>query len=458
VNSLLFAVLAVAGSGYFLFRRRNFDLFLVAFGGCLFYFLPLLVGSVPARTEPPSGIPIILPIGVYVLGIGITASVLLSALVFDLLERTPRAIDTNARAGAGLSSWYLLFSIIGLVGAVRSGAILNVDKIDVLRHIGYWFVLFETAAGLAVVDAFRHRKRLQFVAGLALMFVDLIIGFRTMTIMIFIACVLLQLGNKGPVSLWRKLPALGLGVAVLFVAMVIVNPLRYAVLSRVDLAQEVLRPFETIGPLISQTPVSQSPVSQSPEVSSPSKVAADAAAPSIKTPWSSIISPDLWNIEPFVTQAILAEMIRTDFSCSPRNILNALYVIPFAGLVLRAPSSFEDEYKTALFSGYRYGLAGNIWAEAFCRFGYVGVALTLFAFILSLRGFQVLLFKTSGYTVGPAAALSGAFLAFYVHRNDLLFELLLIRRTFMVFAVAWALQYAWSRYVAARPIENGAPT
>jgi hypothetical protein len=457
LNSLMFAILAVAGSGYFLFRRRNFDLFLVAFGGCLFYFLPLLVGSVPARTEPPSEIQIALPAGVYVLGIGITAGVLLGAIVFDLLDRAPRAIDTNARSGGGLSSWYLLFSTIGLVGAVRSGAIFNLDKIDVLGQIGYWFVLFETAAGLAVVDAFWHRKRLQLVAGLALMFVDLVIGFRMMTVMVFIACVLLQLGSEGSLNLWRKLPALGLGVAVLFVAMVLVNPVRYTVLSRVDVAQEVLRPLEAIGPLLSQSPVSQSPVSQSPQISSPSK-AADAAARPNEPPWSNVISPEWWNIEPFVTQAILAEMIRTDFACSPRNILNALYVVPFAGLVLGAPQTFEAEYKGALFPGYRYGLAGNIWAEALCRFGHVGVALTLLAFIFSLRGFQILLSKSSGYTVRPAAALSGAFLAFYVHRNDLLFELLLIRRTFMVFAVAWALQYAWSRYLATRPIENGAPT
>jgi hypothetical protein len=44
---LVFAAISALGAAYFLFQRRTFDLFVIAFGGGVFYFLPLLIGSVP---------------------------------------------------------------------------------------------------------------------------------------------------------------------------------------------------------------------------------------------------------------------------------------------------------------------------------------------------------------------------------------------------------------------------
>jgi len=137
-------------------------------------------------------------------------------------------------------------------------------------------------------------------------------------------------------------------------------------------------------------------------------------------------------------------MILHEFSCSPRNILNIAYIVPFAGLIFGAPEKFESEFKPALFPNYKYGLAGNIWAETFCRFGYLGIVSAVIIFILSIAVMQILLFRAFPIAL-PALALSGVFLAFYVHRNDLLFELLLIRRVLLVFGVAWLLEVVWSK-------------
>jgi hypothetical protein len=434
---IVFAAVSFLGGAYFILRKRVLDLFVVAFGGCVFYFAPLLFGYVPARTEPPSDMLVRLPLGIYPIGIGITASVLLAAVFFDRNRSSMIKIDSDTRAGLGLSPWYLLFAMIGLIGSIESGTIFNLDKTAVLEQVGYWFILFETSAALAVIDAFWHRTRWQITAALVLLTIDLIIGFRMMTIMVFISCVLLKLGSCGPINLWRKLPILGLCVAALFLAMVTVNPFRYAIFPYLQLFQDTRHAtvFDT--------------TKQKAKVLLP----ADTASLSERLERILKSIPDVRNIEPFVTQAILSEMIRNDFSCSPGNILHAVYVVPFSGLLFGPPKPFESEFKDALFPGYEYGLAGNIWAESFCRFGYIGIACAAIIFVASLAGTQILLSRNFTAAL-PALALSGAFLAFYVHRNDLLFELLLIRRTLMVFVGAYALRYLWSIFLTTRRSER----
>jgi hypothetical protein len=470
VSNIVFAVVSFLGGAYFILHRRIGDLFVVAFGGCVFYFLPLLFGYVPARTEPPSDVLVQLPYGIYPIGVGITASVLLAAIVFDCNQSSMNKSEIDTRDGTGLSSWYLLFAVIGFIGSIKSGTIFNLDKTSVLEQVGYWFVLFEISAALAVIDAFWHRMRWQFATALAFLAIDLIIGFRVMTVMVFIACVLLTFGSYGQINLWKKLPALGLCVVVLFLAMVTVNPFRYAILPHLQLFQEASNsPGGGIEERVqlsqslrlgtspsSNVDVDKTPADASQATKSETKKQkAKAALPVDTTPLSERLKgivksiPDFQNIEPFVTQAILAEMVRNDFSCSPRNILNAVYVVPFAGLLFGAPKPFESEFKNTLFPDYKYGLAGNIWAEAFCRFGYIGIACAVLIFVALLAGTQILLSRDFTTAI-PALALCGAFLAFYVHRNDLLFELLLIRRTLMVFVAAWMLRYLWSIFFTVR--------
>jgi hypothetical protein len=306
------------------------------------------------------------------------------------------------------------------------------------------------------------------------MFVDLVIGFRMMTVMTFITCALLQLGSLDAVRPWRTLPAFGLCAAALFLAMMTVNPFRYAILPHLQIFQVAPHALQEIIAEQTRSPRSgelkTSPNSnvdgnkpQAPATNYEHRAPKRSAGLLLDTTLlperlERIVksTPELPNIEPFVTQAILAEMIRQDFSCSPRAILNAIYVVPFAGLLFGAPKPFESEFKQTLFPNYKYGVAGNIWAEAFCRFGYIGIALAALVFAASLAGLQVLLSRDFTTAI-PALALSGVFLAFYNHRNDLLFELLLIRRTLMVFVTAWTLRFFWSLFLTARQSTKDTP-
>jgi hypothetical protein len=101
------------------------------------------------------------------------------------------------------------------------------------------------------------------------------------------------------------------------------------------------------------------------------------------------------------------------------------------------PITFESQYKPVFFPNNWAGMAGNAWAEAYCDFGSPGIVVKIIVVVLLIAAAQLLTTRLNSSAI-PALLLSGAFLAFYVHRNDMLYELLLIRRAVMVFVLALA--------------------
>ena len=54
----------------------------------------------------------------------------------------------------------LILAVLGLIGTLVSseGAILNADKVEALKQVGYFYVLFEVAASLACISAVVERR------------------------------------------------------------------------------------------------------------------------------------------------------------------------------------------------------------------------------------------------------------------------------------------------------------
>ncbi|KWV50625.1 hypothetical protein AS156_01365 [Bradyrhizobium macuxiense] len=423
--NFIFVAALIAGTAYFLFRNRTFDLFAVAFGGCAFYFLPLLIGSVPDwNAEEPLSNHIPLSPGAYWIGIGITVAIICAAAVFD--SRSPQYKTTRSLPQPSLANWYLLVSFVALVGAARSGRLLELNKTVLLSQLGYWFALFETSAGLAWIDAFFFRRPVQLILATALLAVDLVLGFRMISVMVFIACTMLALHRQGRINLWRKLPFVGVAVVTMFVFMVTVNYFRGIALPRLGMVY---------------TEIQTSPSAESNEKPS---ITAPQPKQYLHPPETvfTLLPGMLGRLEPFVTQAILSETTRQSLTCTPGRIAKSIaLVVPFAGRFITPPTLFESEYKPTLFPHQWAGMAGNIWAEMFCEYGYGGVVMETAAVLLALLGFQLLIFRATAPSAIPALALCGVFLAFYVHRNDMLFELLLVRRPLIVFTAVWIIEY-----------------
>ena len=105
---------------------------------------------------------------------------------------------------------------------------------------------------------------------------------------------------------------------------------------------------------------------------------------------------------------------------------------------------FEEEFKPVLFPDVDYGLAGNLWAEMLCHFGWAGVigAIVGFGFLLFILNIGLL--RCPG-DVTPAFILCGVVLSFYIHRSDLFVTLVMIRQIALVFGAAWLAKSIWDR-------------
>lgn len=441
---LAFASILLAGAGYFLLRR-TLDLFAVAFGGCAFYFIPLLVGHVPDWNVPnPFAADVPLASGVYLVGYLSTAAVIVGAAIFDKIASQ---VKTAVRPMNSLANWYLLISLAGLIGSILTGHILDMNKTFVLTQVGYWFILFETAATLAWIDALLSRKRAQLTLASLLLLFDLAIGFRFMTVMCFLSFTLVQFG-RGEARLWRSMPRLAAAAVAAFFLLLMINNIREVFLPRLGMTYtEIKAPPRTVA----ETSVASQPLAAVEKM--PTRAQESLSDGLLRL--GSRIPRLLQQMEPFVTQAILSETIRQDFRCSPQRYRNLAFIIPFSSRFFGTPETFETQFKPKFFPRHRAGMAGNAWAETFCDFGYLGIVAEAVMIVL-LVGLAQILIDSSASSFVSAVILSGVVFAFYFHRNDMLFELLLIRRVLMIFAIAWCLSYLfrweqnWQRLTAPR--------
>jgi hypothetical protein len=169
--------------------------------------------------------------------------------------------------------------------------------------------------------------------------------------------------------------------------------------------------------------------------------------------WASIPLRLVRQSEPFVIQATLVGTVQTGLSCRASNIFKSLFLLVPPGLARFAPTNafpptFYDEYQPILYPNLTYGTGGNIWAEMLCRFGPAGVALFGLLLIAALTGLQNVMLKCSTAWIAPIA-LGGVVMAFYIHRNDLHYTLVMLRQIGFVFAAAYGLSAVsgriWSR-------------
>lgn len=140
--------------------------------------------------------------------------------------------------------------------------------------------------------------------------------------------------------------------------------------------------------------------------------------------------------EPFGIQSILNEVVRTDFQTGmgyiARGILAQFAV--FGSDLGIATTSFNGLYQPVLFPDANYGMGDNIWAQMIAAGGWPLLVAFLVVFVAVLAvGSRWL--AASNQCTRAAIALGFSYWAFYIHRNDIAYELTLLRRVFFIWVV-----------------------
>jgi hypothetical protein len=447
-----FVVATILAFGFFVFKKRNFDLLTIAYIGALFYFSPLFWGKVlqSSRDIDPA-----IPFPVYLIGTAFVLALVLAGIVSARYggDQTPATPAVRR-----LSGWYLILALIGLVGSIvwSRGAIFNADKVLVLKEIGYLYVLFEIAASLACISAAMERRWWIVAGGAFLLAVDLVVGFRAFVVLTALSVALVMLMRDGRIRLFTKAATYGSAAVLLIGTMLLVHTARFVVFDQINVLQNAPRTVRTqqMRGDILQTDKAKAPVPAPSGSTAPPVSAAVDGASSKVSKWLQIPFQLLQRSEPAIIQATLAGIVYRDVSCRPVNILKSLFLLVPPGLTALAPNifppTFYDEYQPILYPNITYGTGGNIWAEMLCRFGYVGVAIFGGLLILALIGSYELLRKASPVAAAPIA-FGGVVIAFYINRNDLHYTLVMLRQIALVFIGTYAVSTIAAKARGANP-------
>jgi hypothetical protein len=406
-----FLVALTIASGFFFFKNRRFDLVTVAYIGAAFYFSPMIFGSVIV----PSGFDASIPSQAYWIASSYLMALIAAGSIAPLL---PSPVQ-NMRMLPPIAACCLLLSVVGFVCAIAAsrGEIFNSDKVVTLGHVGYWFVLFEISASLACIAGVLEGNWRATTAACMLLVVDLLFGFRACTVLTAISVAFVLLGQQPEMRLYRKIPSYGVAAIVLVAAMLLVHTARSAIFDHRATTSDFVNTTTMRGDTLQY-------------------IEAKPKAGSTRPNWPQIPLHLFKQSEPFVTQSILSETIHSGYSCSATNIFKSLTLIPgAAGLLSVYPMTFFEEFQPVLFPNTSGGLGGNIWAEMLCRFGYTGVAVFGTVMIAALIGLHRL-FLYAPSTLRAPLAFCGLILAFYIHRNDLHYTLVMMRQAIGVSIIA----------------------
>lgn len=398
----LFFVLSLSGLGYFVFRKRRFDWYTVAYLSALVYFTPGYFGFTDYHVGA-TWIRVPLAPETYAVMMLVIASILASGIIYGLLPEV-RSLRFASRTSRG-AQWACLV-IAGVAGpvavAVAGPALFSTssDKAVMLSSLGHFYTAFAFATIIGACIAFERRSKWAMAVFLALLLFTVYLGFRLELAITAIAVVTLWLiGSKGQRFRIVSLGKVAVPLAMLAYFFFLIKQLIFQIkLLNWDMVYHLLLQPDTYMYAIMHS-------------------------------------------EPFVTQNILNVVITSNFHTGVGYIWDQLAVMFTLFGNAQSVTSFNDLFQPALFpSVVDYGMANNFWAQLWSAGGWGFLIMGCIFFNLVL-GIGSWLLKSRDLLVRVAAAIAMAIIAFYIHRNDLLYEIILVKRVFMIFFVVLVIGY-----------------
>jgi hypothetical protein len=326
----------------------------------------------------------------------VEVSILFGAMLSDLFSSELFSKDIRINDGGQgnipLLNIILLLAIIGfLFLLLTTGSVLLRDeKQAIMEELNRSYILFYTATVIGATMSFEYKKWKYFAFFGAFIMFDLFIGFRISLAIAGISIFTLWLSKKGKrrllIDSWKPLTAGGLVGGFLFFYKEIAFAVR---MGDWDLFRSILSDPNTYVVMFNTS-------------------------------------------EPFVTQSILNEVTLLDFSVDWSHLAGIFYqFILFSPELGLEGKSFNDLFQLALFPDVTYGMANNIWAEMWSAGGWLLLLIFMLVFIGFLEVFSILLASRRA-SLRSFFAVMGSYWAFYIHRNDLGYELFLLKGVILI--------------------------
>lgn len=408
-----FLFIAVHLSLLVYFVRRRFDLITVAFYASSAYFLPGYFGYVCYDARDLQLDPISLEL--YVFYISFYLLLFVCAVCGTPAECSARwgsqtyqqADDRpDPRLSTALVILRFIVPALLLLGEYLTvGGLWREDKQELLDSLSWAYVAFQNATYVYLVVSAVRKSKGDLALAISYCCVDLVVGFRSTAAFALFSLMTIGLMRRPTNLLRNSLVPMVIVAAFLFGSTYKTLILRY---------------------LIDGLP---------------------AVADYLSDPASLLES--LYQNEAFSQQHIFNRIVETNFQLPVDYPLNMarLFFPGAANVMFGTGMSFNDYFQPSLYPDVPWGMASNIWAEQFA----VGGAVGLYAFLLA---YGVGLTFANGTSIRFLLAgkdtqfiiLSGMAVPalLYMHRNDLLYELVLVRNLgFLVLAIWLVVSIRW---------------
>jgi hypothetical protein len=462
---LLFVLLCAAIAIYFVWRMK-LDPMAVAFGSTLIYFIPGLFGV--AQFSYGVGLSVYsqpMVAGAY----GVMSLVIAAvAIVTYAVDRVPAGAPIAIPFSDKVTTVLILLVIAAGAISIRSTGVyyLCLDKAIVLAKLDPWYYYATLSAAFAVATAYYLRQWPIFVLGILCLFADLYAGFRSTIAISFVACMMLS--QEQLKQSWRKIivfaSVLVAGGVFLFMVKHLIVPAKMVTGSYCEAQLEIDRKLEADRKLQADRKSAALPKGKGDSQTQQSEGAPARGSARVILSMKENLEHTVQNLsrsdfyltafvlqsEPFVIQSILNEVVRQDFKTSSSYLVGQILMgLPLGysvfGIDGSTVKSFNDLFQPALFPKVPFSMANNPWAQAYAAGGYAMVAVFAVGYALVL-GLISLLFDRSAGALKASLAITGTWIAFYFHRNDLYIEAILIKH--VVYISAASILLAWLWYVA----------
>lgn len=407
---LSYLLISFLGFIYFFFKKRFFDFLTIGFISQQLYFVPCLT-----QTLFPSTKLYLFPVnhGVYLTGSMLITSFMLFSFNLNVSERMYRNskyIDWGFKYHAFYAT--LIALIAFLISYLQVGTILFTSaKAEVLNSIDRFYILWAICSLYGLACAYFSSKWIYFWINLILIIITIYIGFRSIAAISVISLIVLYFVNKQVkinllINYYQNI-FLGVLAGIFFL---VYKGLYIAIkFQNYDLVFERLLSVD-------------------------------------------FYKDVLINAEPFGIQRIFSDIIFQDFFIGLEN-LNRFFLMftLFSNESGIDSRSFNDYFQPSIYGDVGYGMGSNVWAHMYSSGGWLLLIIFILFYSLSLRWFSKIIYSGNiNYT--PLLVVLGSYWAFYIHRNDLFYQLGLERRILLVFLLISFLSIITKTFVKTRII------
>jgi hypothetical protein len=283
-------------------------------------------------------------------------------------------------------TFLVFFAMLMTMGST----LFSESKSDIAENHNRWRMLFQYITAIGLVYSFTIKKKGVFLLFFAFSLFNLYTGNRSHTALAFIGLIYLQLLslNKVKIIKYKKLLFSVLSIGSLFF---IIKGVLGAI--RAGLYDVVFKRLSDI----------------------------------------EFYRNVIFTSEPFIVQNILNQVVIYDYKLGLQVYKPVLaLLIPFYSELFGNVETFSSRYAKDFYSNVTYGMGSNIFAEAYSVGGLGTVFIFIILYCIFLMFYEKMIYAVNSNFLRSGLALCIAYMTFFIHRNNLSYQLLIQKRILMI--------------------------